>query len=459
VLCRNLVKFICPEADLEESIALWSDRSPPKTLSFEQSAAAHQIWFEEGQAMFKRLPNRPKRAKVEQNQARRITEAMSEARSKFVRIHGGEVYRTLRERAGKPLRVEDLAYAAGESFPGLVPVRQDVLEELALPQREKEGIELAQGILFSEWLRDEDTGNRIMRDMRLAKEESLALFPEFERTGFVDLGQARIQRANQIAHVEMCNTQFLNAEDDQQLDALETCVDLALLDPSIKLGVLRGARMKHPKYLNRRVFCSGLNLTHLAEGKLSFLFYIARELGLVSKLYRGLAVKIGLDVEIPWVAAVEGHAIGGGCQLLLVMDYVLIEDDAFISLPARKEGFIPGAANLRLPRFLGERAARQAIFCNRVFAANSPHCRLLVNEVVPAGSMDAALDRALDDLMNSGMVSMASNRRALREGQEPLSLFRTYMATFSVEQARCHFSPALITNLERSWTNRNSVTG
>jgi (3,5-dihydroxyphenyl)acetyl-CoA 1,2-dioxygenase len=141
------------------------------------------------------------------------------------------------------------------------------------------------------------------------------------------------------------------------------------------------------------------------------------------------------------------------------MDYVLIEDDAFISLPARKEGFIPGAANLRLPRFLGERAARQAIFSNRVFAANSPHCRLLVDEVVPAGSMDAALDRALDDLMNSGMVSMASNRRALREGQEPLSLFRTYMATFSVEQARCHFSPALITNLERSWTNRNSVTG
>jgi thioesterase DpgC len=169
--------------------------------------------------MLKRLPNRPKRTEVEQNQAMRITETMSEARSKFVRIHGGEVYRTLRERAGKPLRVEDLAYAAGESFPGLVPVRQDVLQESALPQGEKEGIELAQGILFSEWLRDEEAGDRIMRDMRLAKQKSLALFPEFERTGFVDLGQARIQRANQVAHVEMCNTQFLNAEDDGQLEA------------------------------------------------------------------------------------------------------------------------------------------------------------------------------------------------------------------------------------------------
>ena len=450
------MNFISPEVDLEESIALWSQRRPLETLSFERSAVAHGTWFEEGQAMFKRLPNRSKRAEVEQNQAMRITETMSEARSKFARIHGGEVYRTLRKRAGKPLRVDDLAYAAGESFPGLVPTRQDVLQELALPQKEKEGIELAQGILFSEWLRDEEAGDQIMRDMRLAKVESLALFPEFERTGFVDLGQARIQRANQIAYVEMCNTQFLNAEDDGQLEALETCVDLALLDPRVQLGVLRGGRMKHPKYLNRRVFCSGLNLTHLADGKLSFLFYISRELGLVSKLYRGLAAETGLDVEIPWVAAVEGHAIGGGCQLLLVMDYVLIEDDAFISLPARKEGFIPGAANLRLPRFLGERAARQAIFCNRVFTANSPDCGRLVDEVVPAGSMDAALDRALDNLLHSGIVGMASNRRALREGEEPLSLFRSYMATFSMEQARCHFSPALITNLERSWTNRNS---
>jgi enoyl-CoA hydratase/carnithine racemase len=450
------VNFISPEVDLDQSIALWSQRRPPETLSFKQSGAAHRTWFEVGQAIFKRLPNRPKRAEVEQNQAMLITETMSEARSKFVRIHGGEVYRALRKRAGKPLRVEDLAYAAGESFPGLVPTRQDVLQELALPQKEKEGIELAQGILFSEWLRDEETGNRIMRDMRLAKEESLALFPEFERAGFVDLGQARIRRANQIAHVEMCNTQFLNAEDDGQLEALETCVDLALLDPRVQLGVLRGARMKHPKYLNRRVFCSGLNLTHLADGKLSFLFYISHELGLVSKLYRGLATEAGLDVEKPWVAAVEGHAIGGGCQLLLVMDYVLIEDDAFISLPARKEGFIPGAANLRLPRFLGERAARQAIFCNRVFMANSPDCGRLVDEVVPVGSMDAALDRALDNLLHSGIVGMASNRRAFREGEEPLSLFRSYMATFSVEQAQCHFSPALITNLERSWTNRNS---
>ena len=49
------------------------------------------------------------------------------------------------------------------------------------------------------------------------------------------------------------------------------------------------------------------------------------------------------------------------------------------------------------------------------------------------------------------MVSAASNRRAFRVVQEPLDSFRRYMAVYAREQAYCHFSPALIANLERNW--------
>jgi thioesterase DpgC len=49
------------------------------------------------------------------------------------------------------------------------------------------------------------------------------------------------------------------------------------------------------------------------------------------------------------------------------------------------------------------------------------------------------------------VVSAASNRKALRVGQEPLAVFQAYMATYAREQARCHFSPALIRNLELNW--------
>jgi thioesterase DpgC len=49
------------------------------------------------------------------------------------------------------------------------------------------------------------------------------------------------------------------------------------------------------------------------------------------------------------------------------------------------------------------------------------------------------------------VVSASTNRRALRLAQEPLDLFRNYCAVYALEQAQCHFSPALIANLERYW--------
>ena len=55
-------------------------------------------------------------------------------------------------------------------------------------------------------------------------------------------------------------------------------------------------------------------------------------------------------VEKLWVAAVERYAIGGGCQLLHVVDHVIAVRGSRLYLPARKEGIIPGASNLRLPR-------------------------------------------------------------------------------------------------------------
>jgi len=54
-------------------------------------------------------------------------------------------------------------------------------------------------------------------------------------------------------------------------------------------------------------------------------------------------------------------------------------------------------------------------------------------------------------LTSSGVVSAASNRRAFRITQEPLDMFREYFAVYAREQAYCHFSPALIANLEKYW--------
>jgi (3,5-dihydroxyphenyl)acetyl-CoA 1,2-dioxygenase len=136
------------------------------------------------------------------------------------------------------------------------------------------------------------------------------------------------------------------------------------------------------------------------------------------------------------------------------VDHVIASRGSRLFLPARKEGIIPGASDLRLPRFVGDRAARQAILSGREWTAGEPDADALCDEVVQAEDMDAALDARIAALTDSGLVNAAANRRAIRIGQEPLDTFREYMATFAVEQARCHLSPALVRNLEQHWHAR-----
>ena len=163
----------------------------------------------------------------------------------------------------------------------------------------------------------------------------------------------------------------------------------------------------------------------------------------------------GRGREKLWIGAIDTFAIGGHCQAVLCLDYVLAASDAFLTLPARKEGIIPGFANLRLPRFVGDRMARQAILYERRLECDSAEGRLVCDEIAPVPEMDAAVDRVVEGLTSAGAVSAIGNRRAIRVGQEPLDLFRRYASVYAREQAYCHFSPALIANLERNWDAKN----
>jgi thioesterase DpgC len=295
--------------------------------------------------------------------------------------------------------------------------------------------------------------------MLLPLDDSKNLANEYRSKGELDLGKVHLQRRGKASVVTMRNPRYLNAEDESTLGPLETAIDVALLDRETEVCVLRGAEVEHPKYAGRKLFGAGINLTHLYQGKIRYLWYMLRDLGLVNKLYRGVALPDASpevdSVEKPWIAAVEGFAIGGHCQILLAVDYTLAAADAYLTLPARKEGIVPGAANLRLPRFVGDRIARQAIMNERRIDCASPEGRMICDEIVPPGEMDAAIKNIVERLTSSGVVSAASNRRAIRIAQEPLDTFRRYMSVYAREQAHCHFSPALIANLERNWNAAN----
>lgn len=358
----------------------------------------------------------------------------------------------------QPVRVGELVYEAAERFPGVLPTRAQIDAEREHPQKDKRGLEIAQGDFVAQVLADPRAGAHLMHSMCQPTAAAHARQEEFEATGRVDLGPMRVDRHGRVGTVTIQNHAFLNSEDDDSTAAMEVAVDLVLLDDRIEVGVLRGAPATHPKYAGQRILGAGINLTHLYYGKISLIeFMIERELGCVHKLYRGHGLGAPEDGdqeerrEKPWIAAAETFAIGGACQWLLVMDRVIADEGAYFNLPARKEGIVPGCADLRLPRFVGERATRQAIFFNRAFEAASPEGRRLADEVVGAHEVEPAIERSAQELTSAGTISLIANRRLLRAGQEPIEHFRRYMASYCREQARCLYSPALIDNLERNW--------
>ena len=380
------------------------------------------------------------------------------ARDHFLRDNIESIYAALTHGFTRFARIEDIVLRAADAYPGLVPTRAQLAAEAALKLSEKQGLETDQSLLLAHILAHPRCGTHLCHAMLLPRPETAAALATLDAQGYVDLGPVRVERHGRAAHLLSSNPRFLNAEDQSTIDAMEIGVDVATLDPGTDIAVLRGQPVQNAKYAGRRIFGSGINLTHLYHGSIPYLWYVQRELGFIHKYFRGVATPDtlpddvnGAGTEKPWIAAVEGWAIGGHCQILLTMDYVLAAHDSYMTLPARKEGIIPGAANLRLPRFTGDRLARQLIQAERRLNCDSPEGRLICDEIVAASDMDAAIDRTVAMLTSAGAVGAIGNRRAFRVAVEPLDLFRRYCAVYAREQASCHFSPALIHNLEQNW--------
>jgi thioesterase DpgC len=357
------------------------------------------------------------------------------------------------------VRVDELCRRGAELRPEVLPSAAELAAEAARLQRDKLGVERKQGAFLAEVLGDAGAGAHLCHAMLLPHPGTAARLAEYQATGALELPGATVHRVGVASVVTTHNPRFLNAEDETTLEGFEIAIDVATLDPRTEICVLRGGAVEHPKWAGRRLLGAGINLTHLYQGRIRYLWFLIRDLGLVNKLYRGVASP-DVDpetggVEKPWVAVVEGFAIGGHCQILLTVDHTIAAADAYLSLPARKEGILPGAANLRMPRFVGDRLARQAIMNERRIDCASPEGRMICDEVVPPGEVDRAIDTIVDRLTNAGVVSAAGNRRAIRIAQEPLHEFRRYMAVYAREQALCYRSPALVANLERHWDAAN----
>ncbi|MGP3925049.1 (3,5-dihydroxyphenyl)acetyl-CoA 1,2-dioxygenase DpgC [Streptomyces sp. 8N616] len=383
------------------------------------------------------LPEPGARLPEERAEIAAAKDAARALRMRYLQTHADAVYAHLTSDGLEELRPAELVKAAAAEFPALVPTAGQLAADRSRRQADKEGYEIDQGIFLRAVLGSPQAGPHLLDAMLRPTPRALRLLPEFTRTGVVETTSVRVERRDDAAYLTMCRDDCLNAEDDQQVDDMETAVDLALLDPEVRVGVLRGGTMTHPRYRGRRVFSAGINLKSLHSGGISLVgFLLRRELGYIHKLLRGVRTEDApwhsRTVEKPWVAAVETFAIGGGTQLLLVFDHVLAASDAYLSLPAAREGIVPGAGNFRLGRHTGPRVSRQIILQGRRIRATEPDARLLIDEVVEPEEIDAAVAGAVERLRSPAVVP---NRRMLNGAEEPVEEFRRYMAEFALQQA------------------------
>jgi thioesterase DpgC len=355
-------------------------------------------------------------------------------RARFLDSQAGTLYDRFTDGRSRELRIGELINSAADAYPGLVAPASGHLDT----PEERADRDIGHGIFLRAILRSPAAGTHLIQSMLGPTPTAERLLPQFRRTGDVALEAVRVHRENGVAEVTMCRGDCLNAEDEQQAEDMETAVDLVLLDPEVRVGLIRGGPMTHPRYLGKRVFSAGINLKKLRSGEITLAgFLMRRELGYLHKLVRGIRVPDGDWREPPvrpkpWVAAVDSFAIGGGLQVLLAADYVLAASDAYFSLPAAQEGIIPGAANFRLGEITGPRAARQVILLGRRIEATDPDARLLADEVVDPGALGAASAAAVARLREP---AVQANRLMLSLGGDSPDRFRAYMAEFAVQQA------------------------
>ncbi|MEO8115769.1 MAG: enoyl-CoA hydratase/isomerase family protein [Phenylobacterium sp.] len=443
-------------------VAAWAKAEPTGVAAYANDGRRYSQFWTLTQELLARLPEKPARNGGEAAAAKALLDAGRAARERFLAAHAEAVYDALTADRSRFLRLAELTQAAAALVPGLVPDPEALARDAQARQADKDGLEVDQGIFLAHVLGRERSGLHLCHAMLLPRDAAAAGLADFARTGHLDLGPVRLERQGRAVHLTTRNPRVLNAEDDTTLEAMELAVDVAILDPASEVVVMRGGVIGEGKYAGRRVLGAGINLTRLYHGKIAYLWLLERDMGFVHKILRGVARPevlpddvAGTGIEKPWIAVLETFAVGGHCQLLLTVDYTIAARDGLITLPARKEGFIPGAANLLLARFTGDRIARQAIQYGREIPCDQPEALLLCDEIVEPEAMEAAIARVSGNLTSAGLISVIANRRCFRVAQEPLDLFRRYMATYAREQAYCHFSDALIANLERNWDARS----
>ena len=184
----------------------------------------------------------------------------------------------------------------------------------------------------------------------------------------------QLEPQGDVALVKINRPEALNAMNTDVISELSRTMDIIAADDSIRVVVITGA--------GERSFCAGADISYMVNIEpMQAERYASSAQAVINKIER---------LEKPVIAAVNGFALGGGCELAMACDIRIASSNAKIGQPEVTIGIPPGwGGTQRLMRLVGPAKAKEMIFTGKMIAADEALQIGLVNRVVSLGTDDA----------------------------------------------------------------------
>jgi enoyl-CoA hydratase len=206
-----------------------------------------------------------------------------------------------------------------------------------------------------------------------------------------------------VVTVELNRPEALNAMNTAMGEELLRCFDAFTWDKTVRAVVFTGA--------GEKAFCVGGDLKERNE--MSDEVWRAQHL-----IFEQGAARV-LHCPVPVIAAVEGFALAGGCELALLSDFIVAGETAVFGVPETTLGIFPGIGGTQLlPRIVGAPMAREMIFTGRRVDAKEAKAVGLVNHLVPKGQARAKALEIATTIAANGPVAVRQAKKAINRGSE-----------------------------------------
>jgi enoyl-CoA hydratase len=200
-----------------------------------------------------------------------------------------------------------------------------------------------------------------------------------------------VQQRDAVTLITLNRPQALNALNNQVLKDLSAAFAAYDADPTQRCAVLTGS--------GEKAFAAGADIKEMVEKEAADFF--------LQDFFSGWQTGV-VATRKPWIAAVQGFALGGGCELAMMADFILAGDTAKFGQPEIKLGVAPGmGGSQRLTRAVGKAKAMEMCLTGRMMDAAEAERAGLVSRVVPAAELlDEAIKTATSIAAMPPMASM-----------------------------------------------------